>query len=288
MSTTLPTSRDLAPPARAQMGEAMTNAATLGALAAAALEVNNVDGHHFVMVPPGYSAQDISTLVEKAQPKPDRKRGTVQLKDVASLLAYCADQAASEIAYIYADPDKRSVTAIFNDQRGADAPGWRDHRAEFKAEYTAEFQNWLTSNKKVMTQSEFAEFIEDNLADLGADSTKLLDVATTLQAKTDINFASAKHLQNGQVQLAYTETINATAGVGGALEIPKLFTLGLRIFKNGDGYKLSARLKYRLHAGGVKFWYELDRPERSVEDAFAGYVNTLREQSGYTVLIGTP
>ena len=35
-------------------------------------------------------------------------------------------------------------------------------------------------------------------------------------------------------------------------------------------------------------WYELDRPERAVEDAFAGYVNTVREQSGYAVLIGRP
>jgi hypothetical protein len=60
----------------------------------------------------------------------------------------------------------------------------------------------------------------------------------------------------------------------------------LRIFKNGEGYRLRARLKYRLLGGSVKFWYELDRPERAIEDAFAGYVNEVREKSGYRVLIG--
>jgi hypothetical protein len=56
----------------------------------------------------------------------------------------------------------------------------------------------------------------------------------------------------------------------------------------GGAYKLKARLKYRLNGGSVKFWYELDRPERAIEDAFAGYVATLRDKSGYQVLLGQP
>lgn len=75
-------------------------------------------------------------------------------------------------------------------------------------------------------------------------------------------------------------------GRSGALTIPREFQLGLRILKNGGGYKLRARLKYRLGGGAVKFWYELDRPERAVEDAFNGYINLMAEQTGYTVLLG--
>ena len=37
--------------------------------------------------------------------------------------------------------------------------------------------------------------------------------------------------------------IDAKAGADGALKIPQAFNLGLRIFKNGEGYKLTARLK---------------------------------------------
>lgn len=256
-------------------------------------------GNNFhVVTPTGYQLHNITEAVEKAQPAPNRKRGTIQVKDLDSLMAYCKDQAGSEdvvggddVGYIYADPDTRTVTAVFNDLRAPGTPGWRDHRAVYKAEFTPEFAKWLGRNghEKAMSQTDFAEWIEDNMADVqDPGAAQLLEVATTIQATTGINFSSAKRLQNGQVQLQYTETIDARAGTGGALEIPREFTLGLRIFKNGDGYRLKARLKYRLHSGGIKFHYELDRPERSVEDAFAGYVGTLREKSGYQVLLGAP
>ena len=270
------------------VSEFMQLSGVMTALAAAGVEPGDVDGYRFATVPTGYTHKDITDLVEKAQPYANRKRGTVVLKDLTSLLLYCVDQASSAAAYIYADPDARKITAVFNDQRDTVA-GWRDHRAEYKADYTPEFTKWLACNgpKHTFTQGEFAEFIEDNFADITEPGAQLLlDVATSLQAKTDINFSSAKRLQNGQVQLQYTESINATAGANGALEIPKEFALGLRIFKNGGGYKLRARLKYRLNAGSVKFWYELDRPERAVEDAFAGYVDQVREGSEYQVLVG--
>lgn len=260
----------------------------LADVTAAALQSEDIGEATFVKLPPDYQLINVTADVEKAGDHPRRKRGVVQVKDVASLLAYCADQAAQEAAYIYADPDQRTITAVLNDQRSTN-PGWRDHRVSFKAEYTPEFQKWLghDGSGRAMTQTEFAEFIEDNFADITEPAAhQLLEVATTIQATSGINFASAKRLQDGQTQLTYSENIEARAGATGALAIPKEFALGLRVFKNGDGYKLRARLKYRLGGGSVKFWYELDRPERVVEDAFKGYVEQVREKSGYVVLLG--
>lgn len=270
------------------MADVVDHAATLMALGAACSNVQGVQGSHHITVPPGYMHKDITAAVEAAQGVRRRKQGTVKLKSAESLLAYLADQGAAHDAYVYANPDSCTITAVFNDQRGTDA-GWRDHRAEFAAELTPEFKNWRAYNKQPKTQTEFAEFIEDNLADITEPAAQaLLDVATTIQATTGINFASAKRLHNGQTQLTYSETIDARAGANGALEIPKEFALGLRIFKNGAGYKLRARLKYRLAGGAVKFWYELDRPERAVEDAFAAYVKQIQEGSSYRVLLGEP
>lgn len=275
---------------RAQTGEVIQMASMLNTLAGACMEVHECGDYMHAMVPKDFKLENISKAVEEMQPEPRRKRGTVKLKDMASMVAYCEAQTAANEAnkngIIYADTDTCCITAVFNDHK-APEPGWRDHRAEFKAEFTPEFQKWLGKNKHQFDQGAFAEFIEDNLADITEPAAQaLLEVATTIQAKTDINFSSAKRLQNGQVQLQYTEAIDARAGANGAMEIPKEFALGLRIFKNGAGYKLRARLKYRLHGGSIKFWYELDRPERAIEDAFGGYVDMVREQSGYLVLLG--
>lgn len=266
--------------ATTQLAELLTT------LAAGALEPTKVEGAWLVNVPNTHKQVDITDVIEKANPVRFRKRGTVRLGDVASLLIYCGDQGAVDTGYIYADPDSRTITAVFNDQR-AGVAGWRDHRAVFKAELTPEFERWLNRDGKDFTQTEFAEFIEDNISDLAGDEAPtLLAVATTIQATTGINFSSAKRLQDGQTQLVYSETIDTKAGVDGQLKIPQTFALGLRIFKNGAGYKLTARLKYRLSSGGVKFRYELERPERAIDDAFNGYVDKVREVSGYTVLIG--
>jgi uncharacterized protein YfdQ (DUF2303 family) len=279
-------------------GEVLQLSGMLTALATAASGVHESGDYMHAIVPQGFKLEDISKAVEKMQPTPRRKSGTVQLKDLDSLIQYCNDQNIAEAlddarmgsayGYLYADPDNRKITAVFNDNRDA-IPGWRDHRAEFKAEYTPEFSKWISKNAVQFTQTEFAEFIEDNMADITEpQAADLLEMATTIQSKTDINFSSAKRLQNGQVQLGYSETIDARAGANGAMEIPKEFSLGLRIFKNGEGYRINARLKYRLHSGSIKFWFELDRVERAMELAFTGYVDALREKAPYQVLLGTP
>jgi uncharacterized protein YfdQ (DUF2303 family) len=238
-----------------------------------------------LLAPEGWSVNNIDELIEKAQLVPSRKKGTFTALDLDSLIAHAEDQGAQAHGYILCNPDKCSVTAIYNhDKLGT---GWKDHRAYFIAEKTPEFQRWINNNGKQFGQTEFAEFIEDNLADVpGEDGPLLLNMATTISASTAINFSSAKRLQDGQVQLVYNEVIDAKAGADGSLKIPQVFDIGVRIFKNGSGYKIRARLKYRLHSGTVKFWYELDRPERAIEDAFNDYVTQLREKTTYSVLLG--
>lgn len=271
--------------------EALAVADELATSLAATMAPREVGRTVWLPVPDSYILHDLTEKRDRAEPFDVRKRGTAQLLDLPSFMTYCKDQGMDGMGYIYANTDRRSFTAVFNDYRSAGTSGWRDHRATYAAAFTPEFQRWQDHNGsgKAKDQTAFAEFIEDNFADLVPPyAQQLLDVATTIQAKTDINFSSAKRLDNGQVQLGYTEVIDARAGTDGALTIPREFELGLRIFKNGDGYKLKARLKYRLGNGGVKFWYELDRPERAIEDAFAGYVQQVREHSGYSVLIGSP
>ena len=182
------------PIGKSAMGEVLQLTGMLSALSSAATEVHEQGDYYHAVVPQGYKLEDISRAVEKMQGAPRRKSGTVQLKDLDSLLLYCADQnkdgegvPAAVLGYIFADPDQRKITAVFNDHRENAIPGWRDFRAEYKADYTPEFAKWMERNKH----------------------------------------------QFGQT-------------------------------------------------------YELDRVERAIEDAFSGYVETLREKSGYAVLLGTP
>lgn len=259
----------------------------LGALAVAATTVQYIGASAHLVLPPEYRHVDLNALIEKASPAPNRKQGTVHLGDVTSFVSYVREQADPLSCYIYADPDARTLTAVLNENSSADAEaaGWRDFRAVCKAELSREFDGWMRSNKKVMEQEDFAIFLEDNIADIVEPSGEvMMAVALTLEAKTEVSFSSARRLDNGQVQLAYTENIDARAGAG-AVDIPRDFAIGVRLFKNGDAYRVRARLKYRLASSKVKFWYELDRPENVIEDAFEAYIAQARA-SGFTVLLG--
>lgn len=266
----------------------------LGALTAAASAVRTVGDASYILVPDGFELKDVTAALEKVQAAPNRKTGTARLNNLESFLTYLGDQAAAKDCYIYADLDSRTLTAVLNEhvvKGGHASPGWRDFRATYTAELSREAATWLTHDKKPKEQEEFAIFLEDNIADVvpgeGLPSgDTLLSVALTLQTKTEVNFSSHKRLDNGQTQLTYSETIDARAQ-GGAIEIPREFAIGARLFKGGDGYRIKARLKYRLAAGKVKFWYELDRPENAIEEAFAEYVAQARN-SGFTVLMGKP
>lgn len=256
-------------------------------LTAASLEIKEIGSSTFILAPKDYTLHNVTGVIEQSQVTPSRKSGTVHLADVASLMQYMGDQKCPHGGYVYADLGERTITAVFNDHKFESAAGWRDHRAVFSAAYTPEFKRWLARDKQQFTQTEFAEFIEDNFPDIAGDQAQtLLTVATTLSSQTGINFSSSKRLQDGQNQLHYSEVIDTKAGADGAMTIPQKFSLGVRIFVSGGGYSLTARLKFRIASGGVKFWYELERPERAVEDAFGGYVEALRETSGYTVLLG--
>lgn len=255
-------------------------------MAHASVSIQTKGGTTHLIVPEQYKHVDITRAIENAQAAPNRKTGTTVLTSIDSFIQYVKDQSMTAFAYIYADPESRTLTAVFNDNKEADMPGWRDHKAIFKADLTREANTWINNSGKNMEQEEFAHFLEANVADIKEPSGEtLLSVALTLQAKTEVNFSTSKRLDNGQTVLNYSEAINATAAAG-AIEIPNKFTLGMRIFKNGGGYSINARLRYRLGHGKVKFWYELDRPENAIEDGFADYIKAAQEQSGYTILYG--
>lgn len=267
-------------------GDLVGLAETIQKLAGAAIAISSHEDTHQVILPPGWKREDITEQVAAQKDAPPRKRGSVELHDVPSFVRYCEDQEAKDRGYLYAIAEKHCIVAVFNDHQAA--PGWQDHRATLALTKTREAETWLKHNTVPMEQETFATFLEDNIADVVEPSGEvLLKVALTLQAKTDVSFRSARRLDNGQVQLQYSETIDARAG-DGDLVIPREFSIGIRLFRNVPGYKLRARLKYRLAASKVKFWYELDRPLDAIEEAFKGIADEVQEKSGYPMLFGLP
>lgn len=218
---------------------------------------------------------------------PRRKRGSVTVRDAASLVGVIKKHAQAG-AEVYADVDSLRITAVLN--AGADIePGWGDHRATLALRATKAWVEWLGKNAKFLSQTEFAEFIEQRLVDViepeGAD---LLELAQTFKATKAVAFESSKRLSTGQVQLTYKEDIAAKAGTRGQIDIPETFTLGLIPFDGARAYKVTARLRYRIQDAALVLGYVLERPEDVLESAFADVAAEISTAVDIPVWAGTP
>ena len=222
------------------------------------------------------------------------------MHDVDSFIDIAKRQGSLTSSSIYLDVNYRllkiKATAVFNDHTDkADEAGWRDHRAVYEPIVSSEWDTWIKMNKESMGQEVFSAFIEANIADItsppnsnlptGAD---MLTFVTALEETRKVKYGSAINLQNGMVQIEFTE--DSDTGQKGKLNLFREFAIGIRPFFNGDAYEMRAFLRYRIdrNTAQIKFWYELKRADKVLEDAAKVVIEAIRTQTGMPVFFATP
>lgn len=265
-----------------------SDAAVIAGVAMAATEPSELDPTvvYGLTVPPGAQHQVLD--LERFLPAPRRKQGTFTFHTAESLVGYVNEHNVDGCARVWANVDQFQVAAVFNGHDST-APGWGDHQAVLTLRPTPEWLAWVAQDRKMLSQVEFAELIEDRLDDIvEPDAASLLELARTFEAKTNVDFESGIVLESGQRQITYKETIVAKAGQGGTIEIPKQFVLGVAPFQGGDPYRVEARLRYRLKDGGLTLGYQLVRPDLVQRDAFEQTVGWVASATSTTTWFGTP
>ncbi|MBF0165549.1 MAG: DUF2303 family protein [Magnetococcales bacterium] len=247
---------------------------SLAQLAAAAMTFQEVNGIPVVHLPEGHEVHDLEGLL----PHPTQIRVEVKLFTLDAFIDYFLQHNLPNSAIFARNKDEHDFTAIIDfHQRGE--PAWGRHRATYPCMTSTEWTLWTGENGKKMTQEAFATFLEDNLGDIvSPDGASMLEVATTLQVKRNVEFQSSTRLSDGQVQFSYQETQKGSTNKG-MVEIPERFVLGIAPFHGGERYELTARLRYRLDGGRVVFWYDLLRPDKIQEEAFNRMVQTVEEKT---------
>lgn len=279
--------------------ETETEAEAIAALAAAPF-TTHLEGVPIIFLPGPELGSWAMAERENLLPTPTRKRGTLQMHDVDSFIATLKRYGSLATMNVYLDVDyaanKVAAVGIFNDHEdGAGAPGWRDFRCTFQPRFGEEWKRWTGKHKQPMEQVAFAHFLEENIGDIvsPADSrlptgADMLAFITTLTETRKVKYGSGINLQNGMVQIEFIE--EGDNGTKGKLEIFREFAIGVRPYFNGDGYQVRAFLRYRIdrNTGAIAFWYELQRPDRTLEDASRAVIEKIRTEAGAAVVFGRP
>ncbi|MDX3019904.1 YfdQ family protein [Streptomyces acidiscabies] len=252
---------------------------------ATAPERLDLGGYYTVTTPRGVERIDLTG--DKYKDTPDRKAGTTVVRDAESFLAYYGKH-ADESSEVYADAENLSVTAVL-DANTADSPRWANHRLSLALRTTDAWKQWTHLDGKLMGQEQFAEFLEDHLPELLEPSAAtMLEIAQSIQGVAKAEFQSGTRLASGERKLAYVETVTAKAGQKGELVIPETFVIGLVPFDGSEGYRLNARLRYRINGGPLQLGYKLERPADVLKTAFGDVVTAIGEGIDVPVLNGTP
>ena len=249
------------------------------------------DVTHFA-VPKGYVHLAVDDEALLARPR--RTVATATLGDSASFLAYVSLHAPTTNPAVWCafDPTtyKLSFEAVF-DEHAAALPGWRKHRATFAPRMSAEWNTWTGSNGQAKDQLQFAEFIEKHDKDIaGGDgfpsSLDMLKMATAFEANADKKFKSSIRLASGGVNMQYVNTDDEATIEN--MRLFEKFQIGLPVFWSMPtaaaapvaGWPITARLKYRVNSGTVKFWYDLIRPDLVHQAAAVALIDEIRAGLG--------
>lgn len=243
-----------------------------------------------------YPDKTIKSLEELGD-APARPRAVVNLFEAGSFIDYVrrfmvAGHTRLFGVYNLSESSFSAIIDYHGDTQSKIPAGFGDHQVKLALVKTPEWSAWLEQNKKAMSQSQFAEFIEDNMADIVApDPATLLDVAQLLQGKKTVQFKSGRNLRNGAIQFEYSESIETTGGAqrrDDSMQVPAEFTLQLVPFGGDVGVEVKARLRYRIaNNGELSFHYILDRPHKVIETAFIRTREKIEQETGLNVLIGS-
>ncbi|KMS79077.1 hypothetical protein ACH49_13545 [Streptomyces leeuwenhoekii] len=253
---------------------------------AAAPPAELTPGKVYAFVLPGGGFHKVDLTGDDYRATPTRKAGTTTVRDAQSFLAYW-DKHHDDASEVYADNDRLTVTAVL-DAHQADGARWAGHRLHLALRETEAWKQWMRFNGELMSQEDFAEFLEDHLPELLEPSAAdMLEIAQSFQAAQKVDFQSATRLSSGQRQFQYVETATTKAGQKGQLTVPETFVVGLVPFEGSDGYRLTARLRYRIGQQGLRLGYKLERPDEIRKTAFADVVKAIGEQIDVPVMNGT-
>lgn len=271
-----------------------TEAGVVAALAAKASGghvVKTGDNREYLVHPKDTVATEVSDAYGLKLAKPRYIRQTVTIETADSLVDYVNRFKGSE-TMLFAEISSNRIAALIDYHAAAGDVSRLDkaehvaHRAKMELPFSEEWQLWNKISGKLMSQLEFARFLEENAADVRAPTAgDLLDACRDLQVRRKVNFIKAVRTSSDNENFEYSEETSATQKKGD-LELPTKFVLGLPVYFGDAEIELHAFLRWRLDEGSLTLGIQLHRTEHVRQAVFKKIVQDVADRTGCPVVFG--
>lgn len=223
--------------------------------------------HPLALRQEGYSLEDL----ERFLPAPLTLKQTVSLQSPQAFVAYVNKFKETRTVVFVTE---QTFTAKL-DYHGPTLPSWCRHTASYTPKASHQWQAWAKHNKEVHDQMEFADFLEERLAEiLVPTAAEVLTAILNFKESVGYTLESAKDLRNGQVNYAFVKQ-----GQPKDFNFPHDITLMMPIFDYHAAQTLKAEIRYTSTNGALALWYRLSKdPIDIVREHFDQISEGIREQ----------
>lgn len=251
-----------------------------------ALQVQSLAIHSPAAIPENLRVESLEQFLAN----PRRSRGELSFGGLESLLAYLHNHHVADSTAIFADSDNLVVRGVLNwhtVDSTEDFPGWGDHVASYKLNHTREFLAWSGISGKPLSQTAFAEFLEENLDAIATpEPVTLLEAVSKLSGKRNTTFEMGRRLENGDTQLEWKEDTVISNGV-----FPSRFSLNLPVFRGSEAattFAVQSLLRYRVNEGRLSFEVKLQHLDKIKDMAFERLIASIASEVGKWTVRSTP
>jgi uncharacterized protein YfdQ (DUF2303 family) len=263
----------------------------LGRQTAGPQSVQNIEGNPVPFIIVNGSVKPLPELIFNDHAKtPERVKANVSVLDPESFIEYYTLFSDAN-SRVFADETTLRVMAILDYHAAGDgnSPRWGQHKVTLSLRQSEEWKRWMQFNNKVLSQQEFAEFLEQNAVDITSPSSaSIREIAEDLEATVDVDFASAQKQAGGKINFRYTETTKTTVSGGRQITVPDQFVITIPAFVGGLRVPMQALLRYRIKEQALVFFYTLIRPEEVIRTAFIAGRDQIADALKATIINGVP
>lgn len=251
------------------------------------------------------------TIQDERAPQPRALAGKSLILDEASLIAHClrfrdADSAlfangSSILAvYDYHRPIREALhievkegeTAVLNVVGRDVSARWQRHRAEYTPQKSPEWKTWITNAGKLISQAEFADFLEANVQDLAGPEGErkvptpadLCTMALTLKVTQNDVLDSQINRTTGEYTLIAKQEQQTT----GSTVIPKEFDLLIPLYERGELVRVTCKFRMRKEGAAFRFGWIIPTAERMERQAFEAIAKRIAEATTLPLFYGQP
>lgn len=250
-------------------------------------KLNNVrrdlEKHH-VLVPQNYCLESVDNNLLN----PLRKKGQTIFWDARSFCWYVNKHKDDEKTIIIANELKGEICAILNDH-ATNEPNWGDFRVILKLGLSRQWEIWTEYEKKRFSQSEFADFIEDNRSDLmtgiftDANGDKIINLSylewgallDDLRISSNEKLETKFNRRTGETVFNYQNEENK-----GQFGLPSCLYLAIPIYRGGDLFQIKLNIRYRRDGGHLTFYFIIDESDKIMERAFEKICAQIKDGAG--------